>query len=142
MKSYLLKRIKRDNKGCWIWQLNRNQCGYGAFKKEGKTLSTHRESYKAFKGRIPENMCVCHTCDNPPCINPDHLFLGTHGDNMRDMSRKGRQVTKLKNVMVYDIIESMNGLCPIKDCAELVGVSNSYVWGIWNRRFKFQDTVK
>lgn len=79
---------------CWEWQGTRLPSGYGrigiAGKGQGVTDLTHRVAYRIANGEIPPGMEVCHTCDNPPCCNPDHLFLGTHADNMRDMSAKGR----------------------------------------------------
>jgi hypothetical protein len=73
--------------GCWIWQGSPyRQTGYGRF---GNKLA-HRLSYEKHKGDIPDGMIVCHRCDTPLCINPDHLFLGTMRDNSLDMSSKGR----------------------------------------------------
>ena len=87
--------IKQEN-GCWEWIGCKWRTGYGYIRKAGKHIAAHRYFYTLHKGfEIPENMCVCHTCDNPSCVNPNHLFLGTQLDNIRDMYAKGRQANQL-----------------------------------------------
>lgn len=77
---------------CWTWTGGTSRNGYGAFwTKEKRLVRASRFSYALHYGPIPDGMVVCHRCDNPPCVRPDHLFLGTQGDNMRDMWQKGRQ---------------------------------------------------
>lgn len=75
--------------GCWLW-LRGKRNGYGQFDLKGKTVSAHRASYEFYVGKIPDGLRVLHKCDNPPCINPDHLFLGTDRDNVADCVKKGR----------------------------------------------------
>jgi hypothetical protein len=75
--------------GCWIWTGAHDRGGYGWFK-DHKSRRAHRVSWELFNGPIPEGLFVCHICDVRDCVNPDHLFLGTNSDNMRDMRRKGR----------------------------------------------------
>ena len=75
---------------CWVWTGSLFESGYGRFSRSNKKLRAHRVSYEIYKGAIPDGMHVLHECDNPPCVNPNHLFLGTHLDNMKDMERKGR----------------------------------------------------
>ena len=82
-----------DDGGCWAWTGKRNSDGYGELQDNGKILKAHRVAFEAATGTsIPFGMEVCHTCDNPACCRPGHLFLGTHTDNMRDMAKKGRGV--------------------------------------------------
>lgn len=76
--------------GCWLWLLSLDRDGYGRCSLGPKFVNAHRLSWTAFRGPIPFGMHVLHTCDIPSCINPDHLWLGTHLDNMRDRSAKGR----------------------------------------------------
>jgi hypothetical protein len=90
MRQKLKNSIMITPSDCWEWQLGRGRRGYGHVWVKGKTKKAHRLSYEAFVGEIPNGMLVCHHCDNPPCINPKHLFLGTPQDNIRDSIRKGR----------------------------------------------------
>jgi hypothetical protein len=77
--------------GCWEWQGANNGKGYGCFGKEGsRPYYAHRFSWELHAGPIPDGLFVLHRCDNRRCVNPEHLFLGTQGDNMRDMIAKGR----------------------------------------------------
>lgn len=76
--------------GCWIWTGARFPFGYGAIKIGGRPRGAHRTAWELVNGPIPEGLNVLHHCDNPPCVNPAHLFLGTLRDNALDMFAKGR----------------------------------------------------
>lgn len=76
--------------GCWEWQGSRSGYGYGTMKIAGAVVYAHRFSWELHFGLIPPRMFVCHHCDNPPCVRPDHLFVGTATDNARDRNAKGR----------------------------------------------------
>lgn len=90
---------------CWEWQAScfKRRMGYGAFGVGTRVCSAHRVSFTIHKGPIPKGKCVLHTCDNPKCVNPHHLFLGTYRDNNRDMVLKGRAARKLCRESVREI---------------------------------------
>jgi hypothetical protein len=100
--EFILGNYIENTNGCWEYQGWRNRLGYGRCNAG----SVHRLSYKKFKGEIPKDMNVLHKCDNPPCFNPDHLFLGTNADNIKDCMAKGRwnsPEVRLKRSTVYNI---------------------------------------
>jgi hypothetical protein len=74
---------------CWLWSGGKNGDGYGSFHANGNKKA-HQVAYELYVGEIPKGMLVLHKCDNPACVNPDHLSLGTHQQNMADMKAKGR----------------------------------------------------
>ena len=91
-RERLMAKAVPDESGCLVWVGSTSpQTGYGFFVLSGRVHSAHRASFLLFKGPIPEGMQVMHSCDVRACVNPDHLSLGTHRDNMADMVRKGRQ---------------------------------------------------
>lgn len=95
--SFFQEKIKNNicktDTGCWVWIGNNSPSfgKYGRLKISGRAIAVHILSYKLFVSPIPSGMLVCHKCDNPPCCNPDHLFLGSNKDNISDMVAKNRQ---------------------------------------------------
>ncbi len=89
-----LKKTRKDSKtGCLLWIGSKLPDGrYGGVGLMGKWWLAHRAAWLLFKGTDPGERCVCHHCDNGLCVNVDHLFIGSHGDNMRDMEKKGRSL--------------------------------------------------
>lgn len=112
LERFFSKVLKTD--GCWEWQSRIDRHGYGKFKSGGKTWISHRFLYTQLNGPLlPSQFCM-HTCDNRKCVNPDHLKLGTHSQNMDDMVNKGRQKSlkgnehpnsKLNEAQVHEIRE-------------------------------------
>ena len=97
---------KSKENGCWEWTGACSGFGHGNFVISRRNLGAHRVSWEIARGRIPDGVCVLHRCDNPPCVNPAHLFLGTKFDNARDRHSKGRD---------GDHRGSMNGRSKVKE---------------------------
>lgn len=141
-----VRRLKHANKGtCWRWEGAMNTNGYGCMYFNHKLMSAHRRSYILAKGPIPDGLFVCHQCDNPRCVNPDHLHLGTAADNSREAVERGRLVGngnpnsknhKLSTKQVTEIKEWFKTTTSVKSIAEKYGVSESHVYRIreGNRR--------
>jgi hypothetical protein len=94
-EMYINKFLSKIDKvsDCWIWKGSKHLFGYGQFCINGKPISAHRAAWILFRENIPKGFNVCHNCpsgDNPACCNPDHLFLATQGDNIRDIFKKNR----------------------------------------------------
>lgn len=87
-----LDDLSEKTDGCWIWRgwCSTGRLPYGLIRRGSKQFYAHRVSWQVHFGAIPDGLHVLHKCDNPPCIRPDHLFLGTHLDNVRDRQAKGR----------------------------------------------------
>lgn len=136
---------KVDRTGdCWTWTGTRKEGGYGQFHYGGKTTKAHRVAWILTSGAIPDGMCVLHHCDNPPCVRPEHLFLGTLSDNMQDCAAKGRCAlqrdfprTGLDNprgkLTDFDVAV-IRALRPLRDSRELApifGVTDSHIRLLW-----------
>lgn len=89
-ERFLYKTLPEPNTGCWLWLGALTGRGYGQIKVKGVAVLAHRFSYEMHKGKIPDGVYVCHTCDTPSCVNPSHLWLGTAKDNMVDKAVKRR----------------------------------------------------
>lgn len=97
MSKRFWSKVKKVRNNCWEWQAARTEYGYGVLGYKGRTIRAHRRSWEmAHKRRIPPGRMVLHRCDNPPCVNPAHLFLGTAKDNSIDMTQKGRYGGRFK----------------------------------------------
>jgi len=98
-------KYTKAESGCWDWTAFANPAGYGRFRFDGKTVLAHRFAYELYVGPLPEGLWALHKCDNPKCVNPEHLFLGTNQDNITDKVSKNRQYSKLTDLQVAAIRE-------------------------------------
>jgi len=131
---------------CWEWTghiyhpspANPNKLPYGKFFANSKLFLAHRYSYELHNGPIPPGMSILHKCDNPKCVNPAHLFLGTHADNMQDVYQKGRKSLKgfgagegnSHSTLTDDDIRKIRSLFPIhstREIAEIFGVTQEHI---------------
>jgi hypothetical protein len=131
--------------GCWEWMANKTHNGYGQIYYNGSQRRAHRVSYEIHIGPIPSGMLICHRCDNPSCINPEHLFIGTVKDNINDCIEKGRFfIARSGNenhraILTSDHVKEIReryseGSISRSSLAKLYGVSKGNIQAIIERR--------
>lgn len=134
---------KNTTTGCWEWTASTQWNGYGQFRSpKGNTVKAHRYSYELENGPINKNMSVLHVCDNPKCVNPSHLFLGTQQDNIKDKVNKNRQLrgeASPTSVLISDQVIKIRNLWDSGNytqsaISKLFGISNQHVSDIVNRK--------
>lgn len=141
LERFESKYIPVTESGCWLWTASSHGRGYGLFHtgrgiRKGKMEFAHRVAYELYKGVRPEaNQSVCHSCDNPCCVNPNHLFLGSHDDNMKDMASKNR-AGKLSRFTEEDILGILNYPGNTKEAAEFYNLDPGHCSRIRNFKVK------
>lgn len=134
------KTLLFEDTNCWVWQGATASNGYGSIVVAGNTFLVHRLVWKLHNGDIPDGMHILHTCDRPICCNIDHLFIGTHADNMTDKAQKGRSTqgekqpnAKLTDDKVLEIRQKHNTGTKQADLAREYGVSYQNIHHIVHR---------
>lgn len=145
-KKLVDRFFPRVNKGldCWTWKGAVNDYGYGIVYHEKKQYRAHRISWLIHHGEDPGKSFVCHKCDNPICVNPDHLFLGFAKDNIQDMISKGRYVgncNTLSEEEIIDVIDLYEKGNSIREVSRLVGRGRNYIGRIISSRCSLRPYV-
>lgn len=137
-KERLMKKVARTPGGCWEWTGTRYWTGYGLVIADKVRYAAHRASYMVHVGTIPEGKVVCHKCDNPACINPEHLFLGSKADNSADMVSKNRSAlgernakAKLTEAQAREVLSLRGTGESLRKVAQQFGVTAKAIHFIW-----------
>lgn len=137
-KERLLAKVAVAGNGCWEWTGARYWTGYGLIISNKVRYAAHRASYMLHVGGIPEGKVICHKCDNPACVNPDHLFLGTKAENSADMVNKQRSAAgernskaKLTEAQAKEVLSLRQSGQSLRVVAERFGVSKKAIHFIW-----------
>lgn len=137
----LAEKSLRAENGCLVWQAALDNWGYGIVRHNGRMRKSHRVAWELVNGPIPEDKIVCHTCDNPQCIEVSHLWLGTNKENRDDMVKKGRQRVlygpdnpsyKLTPELIAEILAECTAGKPKHQIAWDFGLAHSTVYNIFN----------
>jgi len=125
---------KVDKSGeCWTWTAHRTDKGYGVLggARDGKNAPAHRVSWELANGLIPDGLWVLHSCDNPPCVNPAHLFLGSAADNTADMMAKGRNRARPRTKLTWaDVRAIRDSVLPLRQLVASFGVTKEQIYRI------------
>lgn len=136
LKRFEDKFTKHEN-GCWLWNAARRSTGYGVFSFYGKPVTASRVSYILYHGVDPGDLFVCHSCDNRLCVNPEHLFLGTNQDNVKDRVDKGRPagrhsgLTEAEYLHLKDVL-TQNQSSSIREISRMTGYNRGTLQRISN----------
>ncbi len=141
-----LDKCDRPKRGCWEWTAYKDSEGYGRVTiGGGHSTYAHRLSWRLWRGEIPRGLCICHKCDNPGCVRPDHLFLGTPKDNVHDSITKQRHRlcaprAKLTTAQVQEIRALYSsGAETQKSLSHIFGVDRSTIgYIVRNKVWRFQ----
>lgn len=143
VERFWTKVVKNGQDECWFWSAGKSRGRYGQFWMEGRVEGAHRVAWAIKNGVVPDGMHVLHRCDNPTCVNPSHLWLGTHADNMADREAKGRghQPKGARNGsarLTREIVRQIrhvyaNGTKTQARLAEIFGVNNTCISKIVRR---------
>lgn len=130
LEERFLKKVEKiPFHECWEWVGATRAGPYGSFRLGKTATGAHRVSYRLFVGPIPDRMLVLHSCDNPPCVNPNHLFLGTDLDNAMDKIKKGRGLKKLTQIQIEEMTSKyQTGTYLQRELATEYGVNQHTVW--------------
>jgi hypothetical protein len=131
MEQRFLSKVNKTD-GCWLWTANKSKLGYGQFAvSHHNPKLAHRVAYELWNGKIPNGLCIRHTCDEPSCVNPAHLLTGTIQDNMNDrqMRGRGRWACKLTDDEVNEI-RVLRGFFQNQELAIMYQVSNPTISSI------------
>lgn len=120
LRMTIMNKTVVSERGCWEWQGAKHSFGYGVMMRQRKRLSLHRLSHELWVGPIPKGMVVRHKCDNPCCVNPNHLIYGTQADNMADVAERGRHGAK--KMTAEQVAEIRASAEPTSVLAERYGV--------------------
>lgn len=141
-------QLRLTDNGCHEFTGHKDKCGYGRIRNGNKLVRIHREKWSFYNGKIKDGMCVCHKCDNPSCVNIDHLFIGSQKDNMRDRANKGRydlrgEKNPSSKLKASDIIIIRNRIANSESCYKIArsySVTGETILNIKNGR-SWKDVV-